>query len=74
MTLILKYLTEEQLMEWSGSLRSHAQLILDKLREYLAYSSSSLLQRLIEGGRKIHQQRPLLQEQLATILQSTVEA
>ncbi|ELY62439.1 IS4 family transposase [Natronococcus jeotgali] len=59
---------------WAATFRSHAQLILRDLREYLAYSPQPLLQRLIEDAQKIHQQRPILQEQLATTIQPTIEA
>ena len=59
---------------WAATFRSHAQLILRELREYLAYSPPPLLQRLIKDAQKIHKQRPILQEQLATTIQSTAEA
>jgi putative transposase len=51
---------------WAATFRSHAQLILFELGEYLGYSPPSLLERLIEDAQKIHQQRPILQETLAT--------
>lgn len=59
---------------WAATFRSHAQLILRELREYLAYSPPPLLQRLIEDAQKIHKQRPILQEQLATTIQPAAEA
>jgi putative transposase len=51
--------------------RSHAQLILHRLGEYLGYSPPPLLDRLIADAQKIHQERQILQEQLATAIQST---
>ena len=54
---------------WAATFRSHAQLILDRLRQFLAYSPPSLLDRLIEDAGKIHQQRLVLQERLATGIQ-----
>jgi hypothetical protein len=59
---------------WAATFRSHAQLILRELREYLAYSPPPLLQRLIEDAQKIHKQRPILQERLAATIQPTAEA
>jgi putative transposase len=54
---------------WAATFRSHAQLILDRLRQFLGYSPPPLLDRLIEDARKIHQQRLVLQERLATGIQ-----
>ena len=54
---------------WAATFRSHAQLILDRLRQFLGYSPPPLLDRLIEDAQKIHQQRPILQERLATVIQ-----
>jgi putative transposase len=59
---------------WSATFRSHAQLILHELGEYLGYSPPPLLERLIEDAQKIHQQRPILQETLATATQPRCEA
>ncbi|RZV06478.1 putative transposase [Natrinema hispanicum] len=59
---------------WAATFRSHAQLILNKLTEYLGYSPPPLLERLIEDAQKIHQQRPVLQETLATATQPRMEA
>jgi putative transposase len=53
---------------------SHAQLIFHELGEYLGYSPPPLLERLIEDAQKIHQQRPILQETLATATQPRCEA
>src|SRR6056297_2313859 len=54
---------------WAATFRSHAQLILHELGEYLGYSPPPLLERLIEDAQKIHKQRPILQETLATATQ-----
>jgi len=58
---------------WATTFRSHAQLILRELGEYLAYSPPPLLERLIGDAQKIHKQRPILQEQLAISIQSTAD-
>nr|ASK38347.1 hypothetical protein [Halorubrum lacusprofundi] len=59
---------------WAATFRSHAQLILSKLGEFLGYSPQPLLERLIEDAQKIHQQRPILQETLATATQPRCES
>jgi len=59
---------------WAATFRSHAQIILHELREYLVYSPPPLLERLIVDAQKIHKHRPILQEQLATTIQLTAEA
>ena len=59
---------------WAATFRSHAQLILHELGEYLGYSPPPLLERLIEDAQKIHQQRPILQQTLATATQPRCEA
>lgn len=59
---------------WAATFRSHAQLILQELGEYLGYSPPPLLERLIEDAQKIHRQRPILQETLATATQPRCEA
>ena len=58
----------------AATFRSHAQLILHELGEYLSCSPPPLLERLIEDAQKIHQQRPILQETLATATQPRCEA
>jgi putative transposase len=58
----------------AATFRSHAQFILHELDEYLGYSPPPLLERLIEGAQKIHKQRPILQETLATATQPRCEA
>jgi putative transposase len=45
---------------WAATFRSHAQLILSELGEFLGYSPPPLLERLIEDAQKIHQHRPIL--------------
>jgi len=57
---------------WAATFRSHAQLILHELGEYLGYSP--LLERLIEDAQMIHKQRPILRETLATATQPGCEA
>ena len=59
---------------WAATFRSHAQLILSKLGEFLGYSPEPLLERLIEDAQKIHQQRPILQETLTTATQPRCES
>ena len=59
---------------WAATIRSHAQLILHELGEYLGYSPPPLLERLIEDAQKIHKQRPILQETLATATQPRCES
>jgi putative transposase len=59
---------------WAVTFQSHAQLILENLGEFLGYSPPPLLERLIEDVQKIHQQRPILQETLATAIQPRCEA
>ena len=59
---------------WAATFRSHAQLILHELGEYLGYAPPPLLERVIEDAQKIHKQRPILQEKLATATQPRVEA
>ena len=59
---------------WAATLRSHAQLILYELGEFLGYSPPPLLDRLIEDAQKIHKQRPILQETLATATQPRCES
>ena len=59
---------------WAATFRSHAQLILHELGEYLGYSPPPLLERLIGDAQKIHKQRPILQETLATATQPRCES
>jgi len=51
----------------------YAHLILHELGEFLGYSPP-LLDRLIEDAQKVHKQRPVLQETLATATQPRCEA
>ncbi|SIS15838.1 hypothetical protein SAMN05421752_11547 [Natronorubrum thiooxidans] len=59
---------------WAATFRSHAQLILYRLSDYLGNSPPPLLDRLINDTQKIHKQRPVLQEQLATTIEPAAEA
>jgi len=54
---------------WAATFRSHAQLILKELSQHLGYSPPPLLERMAEDAQKIHQERPILQERLATATQ-----
>jgi putative transposase len=58
---------------WTATFQSHAQLIIHEVDEYLGSSSPPLLERLIEDAKKINQQRPILQETLATATQPRCE-
>jgi len=51
---------------WAATFRSHAQLILHELSQHLGYSPPPLIDRMAEDAQKIHQERPILQERLAT--------
>jgi hypothetical protein len=51
---------------------SHAQLIHHELSQHLGYTPPSLINRMAEDGQKIHQERPILQERLATATQQEV--
>ena len=59
---------------WAATFRLHAQLILHELGDYLGYSPPPLLDRLIEDAQKIHKQRSILQETLATATQPRCES
>jgi len=59
---------------WVATFRLHAQIIYHKLGEFLGYSPPPLLDRLIEDAQKIHKQRPISQETLATATQLRYEA
>jgi putative transposase len=54
----------------SKFLEEHAE----ELGEFLGYSPPPLLDRLIEDAQKIHKQRPILQETLATATQPRCES
>jgi putative transposase len=78
---LLDLVTEEAVDEavfpperWAATFRSHAKLILHRLGRFLGYSPPPLLERLVEDAQKIHQQRPILQERLATVTQPTAES
>jgi hypothetical protein len=57
---------------WATTFRSHAQLILHELGEYLGYSPPPLLGRLIDDAQKIYKQQPIVKETLATSTQPRV--
>jgi putative transposase len=56
---------------WTVTFRLHAQRILKRLSNYLDYSPPPLLGWMTADAQKIHQERPILQEQLATVAQPT---
>ena len=58
---------------WAATLRSHAEVILYRLGDYLGYSPRPLLDRLVKEAQKVHQERQILQEELVTAMQPTVE-
>jgi hypothetical protein len=58
---------------WASTFRSHAQLILSGLGDYLGYSPPPLLEQVIEDAQKIHKQRPIFQETFATATQPRCE-
>ena len=59
---------------WAATFRSHARLIISGFGTFLGYSSPPPSEQLIEDAQKIHQQRPILQETLATATQPMCEA
>ncbi|WP_273837946.1 transposase, partial [Halococcus sp. PRR34] len=72
--LVIEYAEEDAVFppeRWAATLRSHAQRILKRLSNYLDYSPPPLLERMAADAQKIHQERPILQERLATAAQST---
>ena len=56
---------------WAATFRSHTQQILRRLSDYLDYSPPPLLERTAADAQKIHRERPILQERLATVAQPT---
>jgi len=70
--LVSEYAADEAVFppeRWAATLRSHAQLILHELSRYLGYSPPPLIERMAEDAQKIHQERPILHERLATATQ-----
>jgi putative transposase len=57
---------------WAAIFRSHAQLILHELSQHLGYTPSPLIDRMAEDAQKIHQERPILRERLATTTQQEI--
>jgi len=58
---------------WATTCRLYAPFILYELSQHLGYSPPLLLERMAEDAQKIHQERPILQERLATAPQQTAE-
>ena len=56
---------------WAAT-RSHAQLILHELSQYLGYTPPPLIDWMAEDGQKIHRERAILQERLATVTQQEI--
>ena len=72
--LVIEYADNDAVFlpeRWAATFRSHAQRILKRLSDYLDYSPPPLLERMAADAQKIHQERPILQERLATVAQPT---
>ena len=72
--LVIEYADDDAVFppeRWAATFRSHAQRILKRLSDYLDYSPPPLLERMAADAQKIHQERPILQERLATVAQPT---
>jgi len=54
---------------WAATFRSHAPVMLKELSQHLGYSPPPLLERMAEDAQKIHRERTILQERLATATQ-----
>ena len=54
---------------WATTFRSHTRLILHELSQHLGYTPPPLIDRMAERAQRIHQERPILQERLATATQ-----
>jgi hypothetical protein len=70
--LVSEYAADEAVFpseRWAATFRSHAQLILNELSQYLGYSPPPLIERMADDAQKIHQERSILQERLATATQ-----
>ena len=70
--LVSEYAADEAVFpseRWAATFRSHAQLILHELSQHLGYTPPPLIDRMAEDAQKIHQERPILQERLATATQ-----
>jgi putative transposase len=73
--LVSEHATDEAVFpseRWAATFRSHAQLILYELSQHLGYSPPPLIDRIAEDAQKIHQDRPILQEKLATTTQRAI--
>lgn len=70
--LITEYAKDDAVFppeRWAATFLSHAQLILHELSQHLGYLPPPMLERMAEDAQKIHQERPILQEELATATQ-----
>jgi len=54
---------------WAATFRSHTRLILHELSQHLGYTLPPLIDRMAEVAQKIHQERLIIQERLATATQ-----
>lgn len=59
---------------WTRDRKVATQLVLHELMGYFRCSPPPLLVWLIENAQKIHEERPIVQERLATTVQPTAEA
>jgi hypothetical protein len=57
---------------WAATFRSHAQLILYELSQHIGYTPPPLMDRMAEDGQKIHYERLIPQERLATATQHEI--
>jgi len=72
LSLVIEYADDDAVFppeRWACDRKVAAQFILDRLRQFLAYTPPPLLDRLIEDAQEIHQQSQILQERLATVIQ-----
>jgi len=63
LTLLTEHASEEILFppeRWAATLRSHAQLLLCRIGDYLGYSPPLLPDRLVVEAQKTHQERQIL--------------
>ena len=74
LVLLTEHAVEEILFppeRWAATLRSHAQLLLYRLGDCLRYSPPPLVDRFVEEAQKIHKERQILQEELASVMEPT---
>jgi len=67
--LVSEYAADEVVFppeRWAAVFRSHAQPFLHELSQYLGYTPPPLIDQMAEDAQKIHQERSIFQERLAT--------